>query len=87
MKIQKDKVIHFAICCIVAVCAMVFFRLIASPLNVAVVASLIIGLALGVGKEYGDQANPYNKWDWFDLLADALGAVVGTLVTITLWYV
>lgn len=85
MKIQKDKVKHFVICCIVAVCAMVFFRLIASPLNVAVVASLIIGLALGVGKEYGDKANPYNKWDWFDLLVDAIGAVVGTLISSILW--
>lgn len=38
-----------------------------------------IGLCLGAsfGKEYGDSKAPGNKWDWLDILADALGAAAG----------
>lgn len=34
-------------------------------------------LGLGIGKEYGDSQALGNKWDWFDILADALGCVAG----------
>lgn len=86
MKLQRDKVLHFTVCCIVAVCAMVFFKIIAAPLYVATLASFTISMSLGVGKEYGDKTNPYNKWDWKDIIADATGSVIGTLISITLWF-
>ena len=39
-----------------------------------------IGLALG--KEYGDSKAIGNKWDWKDILADAIGIVLGTAIRI-----
>ena len=85
MRVPKDKLRHFAVCCAISVCAMVLFRAIAAPIGVASLASLLISLCLGVGKEYGDMVNPYNKWDWKDLLADVIGAIVGTAVCLPLW--
>ena len=35
------------------------------------------GLAAGVGKEYGDECCENNKWDWQDIAADCIGALVG----------
>jgi uncharacterized protein YfiM (DUF2279 family) len=42
-------------------------------------------IALGVGKEYGDHCNPYSNWDWYDLLADTIGALVGSAIGLVLW--
>ena len=36
------------------------------------------GLAAGVGKEYGDECCKDNKWDWQDIAADCIGALVGS---------
>ena len=35
------------------------------------------GLAAGVGKEYGDECADGNQWDWQDIAADCIGALVG----------
>ena len=34
-------------------------------------------LALGVGKEYGDECAENNNWDWQDIAADIVGAIIG----------
>ena len=39
---------------------------------------LAVGLALG--KEYGDSKAIGNKWDWGDILSDALGIILGVLI-------
>ena len=36
------------------------------------------GLAAGVGKEYGDECAEGNQWDWEDIFADCIGALVGS---------
>ena len=36
------------------------------------------GLAAGIGKEYGDECCENNKWDWQDIAADCIGALVGS---------
>ncbi len=41
---------------------------------------LAVGLALG--KEYGDSKAQGNKWSWGDILADALGVILGGLIGI-----
>lgn len=43
---------------------------------------LSIGLALG--KEYGDKCCPSNKWDWRDIIADAIGLIIGTIIHVLL---
>lgn len=35
-------------------------------------------LAMGIGKEYGDECAEGNKWDWQDVLHDVLGAIIGS---------
>ena len=43
-------------------------------------------LAMGIGKEYGDECAEGNKWDWSDVLHDVLGGIVGaSLVCLTLY--
>jgi len=44
---------------------------------------LAIGLA--IGKEYGDSKAPGNKWEWWGILADAIGIAVGSIVWF-LWH-
>lgn len=62
-------------------------------LIVCLVASLFIGMinpfagfltamGLGFGKEFGDYAAPDNRWDWKDIGADLIGAVIGTALAI-----
>ena len=34
-------------------------------------------LAMGVGKEYGDECAENNNWDWQDIAADIVGAIIG----------
>ena len=41
---------------------------------------LAVGLALG--KEYGDSKAQGNTWSWCDILADALGVILGGLIGI-----
>lgn len=43
-----------------------------------------LGLAIGlsVGKEYGDSLVEGNKWDWYDILADAIGLVIGLILVL-----
>lgn len=80
MKIARDKKLHFTVCLLVAACvAAVEVRVGAGALG-ACVAGFLSGTACGVGKEYGDYCNPNSKWDNYDLLADALGALVGSSV-------
>lgn len=46
---------------------------------VCAIASILspwFGAGLGLGKEFGDWQHG-GKWDWWDILADACGVVVG----------
>ena len=36
------------------------------------------GLAAGIGKEYGDECAEGNNWDWDDVAADIVGAIIGS---------
>lgn len=83
--IPTDKVQHFAICAIAAMCMMILMRIICALPAVAFVSATISSIALGVGKEYGDHCNPYSNWDWYDLLADTIGALVGSAIGLILW--
>lgn len=40
-------------------------------------AGLACALAMGVGKEYGDECAENNNWDWQDIAADIVGAIIG----------
>lgn len=74
MKIQTDKIKHFAVCLAVSAATAVVCALAGTPLS-GMLAGLIAGLAIGAGNECGDRAT--TGWDWYDLLADFLGALTG----------
>ena len=41
-------------------------------------AGVVCALAMGVGKEYGDECAEGNNWDWDDVAADIVGAIIGS---------
>ena len=43
-------------------------------------AGVACALAMGVGKEYGDECAEGNQWDWDDIAADIVGAIIGSSV-------
>ena len=43
-------------------------------------AGVACALAMGVGKEYGDECAEGNEWDWNDVAADIVGAIIGSSV-------
>jgi hypothetical protein len=53
-----------------------------APIWFAGVAS---ALAMGIGKEYGDECAEGNEWSWGDVLYDIFGAILGaTIVCLTI---
>jgi hypothetical protein bacD2_23024 len=77
MKIQPDHLKHFAVCVAIALIASAIESWCGASYIQSFVAGIIAGGAIGVGKEYGDRCAPGNKWDWSDIAADMVGAVVG----------
>lgn len=78
MKIQQDHLKHFVVCLVVAFSASSIEAGCGASFIQSFVAGIIAGGAIGVGKEYGDHCAPGNKWDWSDITADVIGAVVGS---------
>lgn len=64
---MKDKIIHMVACSTVS---LVFSFAGGWPMG------LVVALLSAMVKEYIDQAR-YGGWSWQDLLADALGILVG----------
>ena len=49
---------------------------------VSAIISPMFSLGLALGKEYGDSKAAGNHWCWWDILADAVGLVAGTVLHI-----
>lgn len=82
MIITKDKKLHFICCMLIALATTILIGLL-SNWYAGSLAGLLTAMGTGVGKEYGDKINPYNKWDWYDILANLIGAVVGVILGTT----
>ena len=41
-------------------------------------SGLACALAMGIGKEYGDECAEGNEWSWDDVAADIVGAIIGS---------
>lgn len=67
---MKDKALHFRLC---------GFATLVTGLPAGIVAGILFGAGLGIGKEYGDSKAPGNKWSWGDIGADALGIAAGAI--------
>lgn len=76
-KIPKDKRLHFGYSYIIAfICGLISLTLNMNVIQIFY-SGFTISCAAGFGKEYGDKINPYNHWDWYDILADVIGAALG----------
>ena len=82
MDIDHKK--HFIIC---AIATLLAFGLYAPFVPFWYVFSMcpMLGLGLGIGKEYGDSQASGNKWDMTDIVADILG-IGAALVWLLLMY-
>ena len=79
MKIEKDKIQHMTVCAQIAAASAYMVKSAGAPSIPSCVAGFLSGISAGVGKEYGDKKAPGNKWDWLDIVADALGSLAGSL--------
>lgn len=77
---HKDKLYHFAACAIVALVTSFTMLFLHSTYAISLLSGTLSGIAIGVGKEYGDFKAVGNKWDWYDLLADIIGSVFGSVI-------
>ena len=68
--IPHDKLLHFAICAVLSAILNLFFP-------VWIVVSLVA--ILSVGKEAYDQISSEGTPEWKDLIADAIGIIIGIL--------
>lgn len=82
MDIDHKK--HFIIC---AIATLLAFGLYAPFVPFWYVFSMcpMLGLGLGIGKEYGDSQASGNRWDLTDIVADILG-IGAALVWLLLMY-
>lgn len=72
-----DKGLHFVCSLLIAVgFATILLGFGCNPVCCCLVAFLASFLA-GIAKETGDSLSPGNYWDWYDILADFLGSLIG----------
>ena len=45
---------------------------------IAAVIHPMLAVGLALGKENGDSKAIGNKWDWYDILADGIGILIGS---------
>lgn len=76
---KTDKIIHLVCCLIAAILVTVLFGIISSS-YISVLSGFVAAVCLAIGKEMGDYFNPNSKWDWYDLLAGVIGALVGSQI-------
>lgn len=81
MIITKENKLHFICCMLIALATTILIGLL-SNWYAGGLAGLLTAMGTGVGKEYGDKASPSNRWDWYDILADFIGAIVGASIGI-----
>ena len=76
---KTDKIIHFVCCLVAAILVAVVFGIISTS-GIAVLTGFTASTCLAVGKEVGDYFNHNSRWDWYDLLAGAAGALLGSQI-------
>lgn len=85
--IQKDKILHVLACASITIIVMILFFIVDSEFVIAALAGAIASTSAGLGKEFGDKVNPYNKWDWKDIVADSIGTAIGIIIAGILWLI
>ena len=83
--IERDKKLHFTVCAIISALTMILFFILKTPLFIACIASVLTSMGAGFGKEWGDKCAEHNHWDWYDIIADFVGCITGTILFSFLW--
>lgn len=82
IKIGEDKKLHITCCLLVAAFIGSILAVSHTALWVIAFISFISAMLCGLAKEYGDHINPHNKWDWYDIVADGVGALLGSIIVL-----
>ena len=69
---MNDKILHLFVSLVLVVVLSLFLHC---------AAALVVTLAVGVLKELADKYVKRTMFDWYDLVADALGALAGVVVS------
>lgn len=80
MRIDTDNMKHLIACAVVAFVVAAIEALLGCAYILSCLAGFIAGIAIGVGKEYGDHCAPGNRWSWGDILMDSIGSLIGALI-------
>ena len=85
MTTEKDKIYHALVCAAATLASFLYMRSFFA-FAPALASSWLLPMGLGFGKEYGDSKASGNRWDWWDIVADAVGTlgVMAVLLTIHL---
>ncbi len=79
---SQDKIKHFVACLAISELAAIILDAAGATLLPCLIGSFLCGISAGAGKEYGDSQCVDNRWDWWDILADVLGAAAGSLFSL-----
>lgn len=84
--LRSDYILHFGVCSLsTSIIGIISFLVVNHffgyvPALVASLFGAVFALGLSLGKESGDKNNPNSGWSWSDLIADALGILVGLIL-------
>lgn len=76
---MKDKLLHAGVCFLATFVGYYYMRIFCDH-TPSFTASWLLPMGLGFGKEYGDNKASGNRWDWKDIIADAVGTALGMSV-------
>lgn len=77
---DKDKVLHFSLCMIVSIIAACIVKICKGDTWSIIAAAFFAGFVTGIGKEIYDEWK-YGDSDSSDWAADAIGTIIGTILT------
>lgn len=79
--IGVDKYIHFNACLFIAFGVSTVLSLWVN-VNVATIVGVVLSIGFGYGKELIDRKKKGDRFDFQDMKADVLGAIVGCLMSL-----
>lgn len=83
MSIKIEDKLHFTACAIIAMNPSAWLGIWTGMFFPSLLAGFYAAMMAGLAKEFADLTGPDHNWEWRDIAADALGALVGSLAAFT----